>query len=179
MSAVLVAAGLVANPIALVVGVVFAGVAVLLWYQATGRLASRLYRRVERRAAAGSGRGGAADGRGGVADGRSGVADGRGGFGAGPREDWTAPNQRRGRRNRQRTQTTRGGTGQRSVRNGSGGGQLTAREAYDVLDLDAGADADAIRAAYRDRVKDVHPDAPDGDEAAFRRVRAAYERLSD
>ena len=48
-----------------------------------------------------------------------------------------------------------------------------------MQDVDVDADDATIRAAYRDRVKVVHPDAPDGDEAAFKRVTAAYERLVD
>lgn len=52
-------------------------------------------------------------------------------------------------------------------------------EARQVLGVDSDADGETIRRAYRDRVKDVHPDAPDGSEAAFKRVQAAYEQLSD
>lgn len=51
-------------------------------------------------------------------------------------------------------------------------------EALAALDLSPGADQRAIRRAYRDRVKAVHPDADGGDEDEFRRVRAAYERLT-
>ena len=51
-------------------------------------------------------------------------------------------------------------------------------EALAALGLDRGADQRAVRRAYRDRVKAVHPDADGGDEDEFRRVRAAYERLS-
>jgi curved DNA-binding protein CbpA len=36
-----------------------------------------------------------------------------------------------------------------------------------------------VRAAYRDRVKEVHPDTDAGDEEAFKSVTAAYERLTD
>lgn len=52
------------------------------------------------------------------------------------------------------------------------------REALDALGLPRDADQRAIRRAYRKRVKAVHPDTTGGDEAAFRRVRAAYETLS-
>ncbi len=52
------------------------------------------------------------------------------------------------------------------------------QEALAALDLSPGADQRAIRRAYRDRVKAVHPDADGGDEDEFRRVRAAYERLT-
>lgn len=50
-------------------------------------------------------------------------------------------------------------------------------EALRVLDLKPGADQPAIRQAYREQVKAVHPDAEGGDEDAFRRVTAAYQRL--
>jgi curved DNA-binding protein CbpA len=47
---------------------------------------------------------------------------------------------------------------------------------YDVLDVDPGADEEAIRAAYRERAKDAHPDQG-GSRDAFQLVRAAYEEL--
>jgi DnaJ-domain-containing protein 1 len=52
-------------------------------------------------------------------------------------------------------------------------------EAYRTLGLDPGADEEAVREAYRDRVKEVHPDTPSGDEDEFKRVNRAYERLTD
>jgi len=45
--------------------------------------------------------------------------------------------------------------------------------AFDTLDLPRDATPDDVKAAYRDRIKDVHPDHG-GDEEAFRRVREAY-----
>lgn len=47
------------------------------------------------------------------------------------------------------------------------------RAAFAVLDVDPDADVAAVKAAYRAKVKEVHPDAG-GDQAAFRRVREAY-----
>jgi curved DNA-binding protein CbpA len=35
-----------------------------------------------------------------------------------------------------------------------------------------------VRRAYREKVKQVHPDAEGGSEDAFKRVNEAYERLS-
>ncbi|MFC4406598.1 J domain-containing protein [Haloarchaeobius iranensis] len=52
-------------------------------------------------------------------------------------------------------------------------------EALDRLDLDSGADQADVRAAYREKVKEVHPDTTGGDEEAFKRVTAAYDRLSE
>ena len=46
--------------------------------------------------------------------------------------------------------------------------------AYRVLGLPSGADAEAVRCAYRRRVKEVHPDHG-GDEEEFQRVQEAYD----
>jgi ferredoxin len=48
---------------------------------------------------------------------------------------------------------------------------------YDVLGLDADADEDAVVRAYRERVKEVHPDHG-GSVAEFKRVRRAYEHIT-
>lgn len=45
--------------------------------------------------------------------------------------------------------------------------------AFAVLGLPAGATADQVKAAYREKVKQVHPDRG-GDEDEFKRVREAY-----
>ncbi|MFC7046592.1 J domain-containing protein [Halobacteriaceae archaeon GCM10025711] len=50
-------------------------------------------------------------------------------------------------------------------------------EAHRILGVDRDASQSEIRRAYRDRVKQVHPDRDDGDEAAFKQVTAAYDRL--
>ena len=52
----------------------------------------------------------------------------------------------------------------------------TVEEAYETLGLEPGADLEAVRAAYRERAKETHPDLG-GDPEAFIRVREAYERL--
>jgi len=54
----------------------------------------------------------------------------------------------------------------------------TRREAAGVLGVEVGAGEREVRRAYRERVKEVHPDRG-GDEERFRRVAAAYERLSE
>jgi hypothetical protein len=51
---------------------------------------------------------------------------------------------------------------------------VAAKAAYAVLGLPAGADTEAVQRAYRQRVKEVHPDHG-GDEAEFKRVREAYD----
>ncbi|MFB6244486.1 MAG: J domain-containing protein [Halobaculum sp.] len=55
---------------------------------------------------------------------------------------------------------------------------MPAGEAYDTLGLDWGASQDAIKRAYRERVKEVHPDRG-GDREQFKRVNRAYESLRD
>jgi hypothetical protein len=49
--------------------------------------------------------------------------------------------------------------------------------AYEVLGLEPGAGPEAVRAAYRERVKEAHPDTPGGGVKEFIRVREAYEYL--
>lgn len=92
-------------------------------------------------------------------------------------------------RSRTRRRAERGGAGgigpgsDRDPAAGQGPGdgrasdEPTAAEAYRTLGLEPGADADAVRAAYRDRVRETHPDQG-GDEDVFREVTAAYERLT-
>lgn len=167
--------GLVYSPAFFVVAALFGAVTYFLWYHASGRMADRLYRGVERQASTDDPE--------------------RGGFGAGPREGWTPPRDgqraraeagRGGRagaggRRAGRARAGRGGDarGRRQRVRAGDGPELSAREAYRILDLEPGADRDAIKASYREKVKDVHPDSPEGDEEAFKRVKEAYERLSD
>ena len=91
----------------------------------------------------------------------------RGGFGAGPREDWTGPRGGGGFRDGRQRQATRRTTGP------------STRDAYRTLDLDPGADESSIKRAYREKVKETHPDTEDGSERRFKRVNEAYERLSE
>ena len=84
------------------------------------------------------------------------------------------------------TDESPGAGGGRSA--GSGAGRFGARaatgrgpagradpvgDAFDELGLDRDADVDAVKGAYRERVKETHPDQG-GDEESFRRVREAY-----
>lgn len=52
------------------------------------------------------------------------------------------------------------------------------REAFRILDLDPGADERRVKRAYREKVKTAHPDRG-GDETEFRRVKSAYDRLTE
>jgi len=162
---------------ALIILSVALGVAAgFMWYQASGRLAAKIYRSVEQQGRQNSG--------GGRRRTRTRTRE-TGGFGAGPREDWTPPGGRGGN-----------GTGQRARANGGPGGRGGARqqrqrrtapstsptmgrkEAFRTLGLNADADEDAVKQAYREKVKEVHPDTDGGDEEAFKKVNRAYERLT-
>ncbi|MEF8843465.1 MAG: J domain-containing protein [Haloarculaceae archaeon] len=57
-------------------------------------------------------------------------------------------------------------------------GRPTVEAAYEILELEAGADLEAVRRAYRERAKETHPDRG-GDPETFIRVREAYERLRE
>jgi DnaJ-domain-containing protein 1 len=141
--------GFAYSPVALVPAVLFGVVTYFLWYHASGQLRARVHRRARTATAR--------------------TEPGAGGFGAGPREEWTGPRSDR-----------RGFDGAR--RNGPAQQQRTGpstAEAYRTLGLDPGADEAAVKAAYREKVKDAHPDTEDGDEQRFKRVNEAYEHLSD
>jgi predicted outer membrane lipoprotein len=157
MTAILLVGGVVYSPGLLLLAAVFGLVTYLLYEHASGRLLDRIYRGVERQAATG------------------GADPERGGFGAGPREEWTPPREEQRRRARRRA-------GQRARQQRPAGGARdgpTPQEAYGVLGLDPGADENRVREAYRERIKEVHPDTESGDEEEFKRVREAYEVLTE
>lgn len=52
-------------------------------------------------------------------------------------------------------------------------------EACATLAVDRDTDEEAIRGAYLEKVKQVHPDRAEGSQAAFKRVKRAYDRLTD
>jgi len=165
MTAILVGAAIALSPALLILAAIFAAVTYGLYYQASGRLLARMYRGVERRAAANR-------------TGRGGSDAGRGGFGAGPREDWTPPRQeqrQRARRQRVRQERRRRQRGGRGVQQS----QVSVKQASRVLGVSPDADDSAVRRAYRERIKEVHPDADGGDEDEFKRVQEAYEVLSE
>ncbi|WP_137284820.1 J domain-containing protein [Halorussus salinisoli] len=144
------------TPALFAIAVPFAVAAYLVWYHASGRLRER------------------------VESGRAGryqrTASERGGFGAGPRDSYSE------RRGGFGARGARGGRGRRaragSARVGGDSGP-SAAEAYRVLGLDADADSEEVKQAYREKVKTVHPDRESGDESEFKRVKEAYERLQE
>lgn len=90
---------------------------------------------------------------------------------------------RQARRRQSRRGRATGGTGSGAGGGASGRATGSTRRpdtaAYRALDLEPGADDEAVRRAYREKVKEVHPDREGGDEEAFKRVTEAYERLTD
>jgi hypothetical protein len=157
----IVLAAVFADPVPLFVAGLFGAATYFFWYHATGRIASGIYERVEQQARANG----------------NGAGAGRAGFGAGPREDWERPGgEDRWERVRQQQRARQGRRGRTAPRTTDGPSTSEARR---ILGVDAGADQAAIKAAYRERVKQTHPDTEGGDEEAFKQVNKAYERLSD
>jgi DnaJ-domain-containing protein 1 len=161
--------GFVYNPLLLVLAIPFAVVSYTLWYHASGRLREQVGRRSRanrtrgrREATAGGFGAGPRKGRTGPGEG---FRDGSGGSGSGfgSARGFDA-GRRDGKRGRARAASTTG---------------LSAAEAADVLGVEPSADGDRVRRAYREKVKEVHPDTEAGDEASFKRVQGAYERLRD
>jgi hypothetical protein len=180
------------TPVLLAIAVPFAAAAYFVWYQASGRLRDRVE----------SGRAGSyrRPGTGGRAGADPRDDSETGGFGAGPRDSYSnrrggfdadregfglgdrfgvgrGPNAGRGR--------TRASAGRRQAGANAGRARVhqnagpSPAEAYRVLGLNADATAEEVRRAYRERVKAVHPDREDGDEAEFKRVTEAYEVLKE
>ena len=133
----------------LILAVPFGATTYFMWYHASGRLEARTR---TQRVRAGSRFG---------TDARGDAGRGPRGFGAGARR--AAREASEGRRRQGQPASSR----------------LSQREAYKALGLDPGADEEAVRTAYRERVKEVHPDRPSGDEDEFKRVTRAYEQLTD
>ncbi|MFO7834793.1 MAG: J domain-containing protein [Halohasta sp.] len=145
--------GIVVSPFFLFAALPFGGSAYLLWYQASGRLAER----VRREAAAG-----AADRD------RSSTGFDPGGFGARRTAEGRDPRERarRTRRNRRRARA--------AVEEPT----LSATDARRILEVDDTASEGDIKAAYRRKAKESHPDTDSGDEETFKKVSRAYETLT-
>ena len=152
LAAVLAVLGVVYSLVLIPVAVPFAGTAYLLWYHATGRLVERARRKANR-----------------------------------DRVQQEQARDRFRRRAAHRLGTDGTGAARRGSRSeGSSAGASarrsadgpTRREAADLLGVPVNADEATVRAAYRDRAKELHPDAEEGSEEAFKRVAVAYERLA-
>ncbi|WP_226023294.1 J domain-containing protein [Halomicrobium salinisoli] len=198
LTVVLTVVALLRNLAVLFLAAMFGLSTYLVYYHASGRMADRVYERVERRARVDGGRGrrGAERRRKAARRATRGRRSGGGGrrAGAGPREDWTPPRDGATAREAAAGGRVRGGRGRggrgRGARAGAGGQRQRRRapsandgptpaEAYRTLGLDPGADEAAVKSAYRQRVKEVHPDADGGDEDEFMAVKEAYETLTD
>lgn len=183
LTAVLLIAALAVQPFLLAVALPFAATTYLLWSHATGRLAERARRRraaQNRDDGLGAGRRGFADqvreraGEAGPTDrGRGRTANaGRSASHSGGADD------------RRRQAGSRRGAGKQRARGGAGPPNaersgLTPAEARRVLGVSPEADRDAITEAYREQVKQTHPDTAGGDEESFKRLNRAYERLNE
>lgn len=154
LTTLLAVAALAEQPFLLLVAVPFAVTTYFLWYHASGRLATRTRSR-----RAGNRRAG---------------RDARGGFDVDGTTD----------RSRRRSGPDGPGADARASDAGSRADATfstgpSRAEAHRILGVEPGADSDVIRRAYRNKVKEVHPDAESGDEDTFKRVNRAYERLHD
>ena len=174
LTALLVVAGVVVNPLLLAVAVPFGAVAYLLWYHASGKLRDRVRReaagadaaeraRARQRARAAEHRRGGASGARANGDAWNGNAGGWNANGAGRAGSSGGPHDR-------------GPSGDPRDRAPSSG-RMSERAAYETLGLDATASQDAVRSAYRERAKRLHPDSDGGDEEAFKQLNEAYEVL--
>ncbi|MEF8779736.1 MAG: J domain-containing protein [Haloferacaceae archaeon] len=151
MTAFMLVVGATFSPFFFFLALPFAGATYVMWRHATGRLD---FERV--RAAAGAGV--------------------RAGPGDGPAFD----RERRAKRNRRRARrgTASDGAGAGSGRPaGTAADRLSRREASRTLGVDVDAPPAAVKRAYRERVKETHPDTDGGSPEEFKRVNRAYERL--
>jgi hypothetical protein len=153
------------QPLMLFVAIPFAAAGYMIWYHGTGRLAERMRRQAAREAASRRGRVGEGGNRDGPGDPQWADADfrqrrSRGPFGGARRSG----DRRRARDTTDRAPRTN---------------DMGLDRAYSVLGVDPGSDADTVRSAYREKVKEVHPDTEDGDEDSFKRVNEAYETLQE
>ncbi|WP_435197027.1 J domain-containing protein [Natronomonas sp. EA1] len=147
-----VLAAVLREVVVLGVALPFGAATYLFWYHASGRIREGIHERARRQAAA-----------------REARERESGGFGAGPREQW----ERAGRRARAGGQRTRQRTRKRVQPNPG----PSREQAYRTLGLSPGADEEAVKSAYREKVKETHPDRG-GSEEQFKKVTRAYDRLS-
>jgi len=173
--------GAVAEPLLLFAALPLLAAGYVIWYHGTGRMEFRSRVRTRRRPGPGPrGESGERAGGGNASGERAGAGD------DGSR--WADPEWRRRRRRARRGdgpgpfgEDPFGPGGERDRRRppGASGDGPTPREAYEVLGLDPGSSSEEVRAAYRDKVKEVHPDREGGSEEAFKRVNDAYETLKE
>ncbi|WP_411964050.1 DnaJ domain-containing protein [Haloferax sp. YSMS24] len=150
----------------LFVAVPFGATTYFMYAHVSGRLEERFYQKRVR-----------------MSDGRVGFQSGArgdtrretGGFGAGPRGD---PREGPGA-GRFRDVGGQAGRRERYQRVRPPRNTVSRSEALRTLGLDADATTEDVKRAYRERVKETHPDSKTGDEESFKRVTRAYERLTE
>lgn len=159
ITALMLIVGIVVNPFFLLVAVPFGGSAYLLWFQASGKLAAR----VRREAAAGN------------LGGRERTA----GFDPGPFGGRTTDGESARERARRARQNRRRGRRRAAGSREPDRPPLQPSEARRILDVDATANEAELKAAYRRKAKEHHPDTDSGDEQTFKKVSRAYETLRE
>lgn len=165
MAAMLTLAAAVVGWPVLLLAAPLAGVAYLFWYHASGRLTERLREQA---------RHGPTAARGNRQRRRAATAAGTGS--RRNRSRW-AGEPRAGARWAGDPRSGRGPTGrQRSPPQADSG--MSPNRARGVLGVGSGADSEAVRTAYREKVKETHPDRG-GSTEAFQRVTEAYETLDE
>lgn len=161
--------GVVYSPVAFGIAVPFGLATGVFYYHASGRAFERGFRRhvtreqferEQRRRARHRRRTG--DGQRTAGTGPTGP-DGRA-FGRTRSDGWGGDGRRANRETRDREST------------GGVAGDPPRREDYRVLGVEPGATTEEVRAAYREKARNLHPDRG-GDGEAFSRVNEAYERL--
>ena len=163
ITVLMVVVGLAVNPFFLFVALPFGGTAYLMWYQASGKLAERTRRQAANGEFNAAGRQRQAPG---------GFGAGAGGAGFSARE--RTRRARETRQNRQRAEQNR-----RQAQRSDKAAELSQAEARSVLGVEASASQSEIKTAYRQQAKRYHPDSENGDEALFKKISKAYERLSE
>ena len=144
------------EPVLFFVALPLGAAAYMFWYQSSGKLRERVAR---------------------TRPGARSTGESGGGFGAGPRSGFEGARGQQARQEWERRQRQRR---QRNRQRGSAGPSpsLSRAEAYRRLGLDTDAEEAEIKRAYRERIKDAHPDRG-GDEAEFKRLTEAYETLTE
>ena len=157
ITVVMLLAGIAVNPFFLLVSIPFGSSAYLLWYQASGQLSDDV-RRGESTAGFSGGRR------------TNGFNPGSFGAGSSTSENFASESARRAQQYRQKARANQA-VDQATT--------ITQADAYRILEIEPIADEAEIKAAYRQKAKEYHPDTPSGDEEMFKKVSRAYEVLSN
>ncbi|MCY4731848.1 J domain-containing protein [Natronomonas gomsonensis] len=145
------------EPVLFFVALPLGAAAYMFWYHSSGKLRERVAR---------------------SQPGARSTGEGRGGFGAGPRSGFDSARGQQAREEWERRQHQRQQRERRQRADVGPSPGLSRAEAYRRLGLDTDADEGEIRRAYRERIKEAHPDRG-GDEAEFKRLTEAYETLTE